>query len=86
MTYSKCCVCGSGYNHLICTACRYKYCDICIDLNHHDSVIEHYLKDLDTYEFIICARCLYSYKRIYKFVDKQIINNDELVSDSDKFI
>ena len=28
----------------------------------------------------------HSYKRIYKFIDKGIINNDEFISDSDKFI
>ena len=82
MTYRKCCVCQSGYNHLICTACR----DMCINLNHHDSTIEHYLKEYNNHDIIICGRCLYSYKRVYKFLDKKIINNDELISDIDKYI
>ena len=89
MNNRKCCSCNFGYNHLICTACRYMYCDICIILNHHDSTIEHYLKELDMKEYhdiIICGRCLYSFKRIYKFIEKGIINNNELISETDKFI
>ena len=62
------------------------YCEVCIDLNHHDSVIEHYLKEFDVHDIGMCGRCLYSYKRIYKFIDKGIINNDEKISESDKFI
>ena len=59
---------------------------MCIDLNHHDSAIEHYLKELETHDIIICGRCLYSYKRIYKFLDKKKFNNVELISESDKYI
>ena len=89
MENRKCRTCNFGYNHLICAACRYMYCDICINLNHHDSTIEHYLKELDMKEYhdiIICGHCLYSYKRLVKLIDKGIINNDELISETDKFI
>ena len=85
MNYKKCSSCKNGYNHLICTMCRYMFCEMCLDLNHHDSVIEHYLKELDTHDILICGRCLYSYKLIFKFIDKGIINNDELISESDKY-
>ena len=61
-------------------------CDMCHDLNHHDSSTEHYLKDLDNYDFIICGRCLHSCKRIFNFLDTCIINNDELISKPDKYI
>ena len=47
MDNRKCCSCNFGYNHLICTMCRHMYCEMCIDLNHHDSVIEHYLNNND---------------------------------------
>ena len=56
------------------------YCDMCINLNHHDSTIAHYLKELDMKEYpaiIICGHCLYSYKRLIKLIEKGIINNDE---------
>ena len=89
MDNRKYCSCKLGYNHLICTACRYMYCDICINLNHHDSTIDYYLKELDMkkdHDIIICGRCLYSFKRIYKFIEKGIINNNELISETDKFI
>ena len=86
MNHRKCSSCKNGYNHLICTACRYMFCDMCLDLNHHDSTIERYLKELDTHDIIICAHCLYSYKRIFKFVVKGIISNDELISETDKYI
>ena len=59
---------------------------MCLDLSHHDSTIEHYFKELDNHDIIICGRCLYSYKRIYKFIVKGMINNDELLSESDRFI
>ena len=74
MDNRKCCSCDFGYNHLTCTACRYMYCDICINLNHHGSTIDYYLKEL------------YSYERLVKLIDKGIINNDELLSESDKYI
>ena len=74
MENRKCCTCNFGYNHLICTACRYMFCERCLYLNHHDSTVEHYLKELDIHDIIICGRCLYSYKRIFKFVDKGIIS------------
>ena len=86
MNYKKCRSCKNGHNHLICTMCRYMFCEMCLDLNHHDSVIEQFLKELDTHDIIICGRCLYSYKRVYKFVDKGIINKNELISETDKFI
>ena len=86
MNHRKCSSCKKGYNHLICTACRYMFCDMCLDLNHHDSTVDHYFKDLDTRDIIICGRCLYSFKRIYKFVDKGTLNNNELISETDKFI
>ena len=89
MNYKKCSSCKFGYNHLICTACRYMYCDICINLNHHDSTVDYYLKELDmikVHDIIICGHCLYSYKRLIKLIDKGIINNDELLSDNDKYI
>ena len=66
----------------MCAVCRHMYCDMSIDLNHHDSVTEHYLNNND---IVICANCLYSYKRINKFIIKGIINNDEL-SGIDKYI
>ena len=81
MDNRKCCSCKFVYNHLICTACRYMYCDICINLNHHDSTIDHYLKELDMNEYhdtIICGHCLYSYKRLIKLIDKGIISNDDI--------
>ena len=59
------------------------YCDICINLNHHSSTVDHYFKELD---IIICGHCVYSYKRLIKLFDKGIINNDELLSESDKYI
>ena len=68
---------------MICTARRNMFCEMCIDLNHHDSTIEHYFKELDNHDIIICGRCLYSFKRIFKFIDEGIINN-ELISESDK--
>ena len=86
MNHRKCSSCKNGCNHLICTACRYMFCDMCLDLNHHDSTIEHSFKELDDHDIIICGRCLYSYKRIYKFIDKGIIKNNELISESDEFI
>ena len=33
--------CHSGYDHKICNVCCFKYCNICLDLNHHDDMIEH---------------------------------------------
>ena len=86
MDNRKCCSCNFGYTQLICTTCRYMYCDMCLDLNHYDSTIEHYLKEFDTHNIIICGGCLYSYKRIYKLIDNGIIKNDELISDTDKYI
>ena len=86
MNHRKCSSCKNGNNHLICTACRYMFCDMCLDLNHHDSTIEHYFKELDSNDIVFCGRCLYSYKRIYKFIDKGIIYNNELISESDKLI
>ena len=89
MDNRKCCSCNFVYNHFICTACRYMYCDICINLNHHDSTIEHYLKELDMKEYhdiIICGHCLYSYKRLIKLIDKGIISNVDIISETDKFI
>ena len=65
------------------------YCDICININHHDSTIDYYLKELDMNEYhdiIICGHCFYSYKILIKLIDKGIISNDELLSDSDKHI
>ena len=65
------------------------YCDICINLNHHDSTVDYYLKELDMikdHDIIICGHCLYSYKRLIKLIDKGIINNDELLPDNDKYI
>ena len=53
MDNRKCCSCNFGYNHLIYTACRYMYCDICINLNHHDSTIDYYLKELDMIKIMI---------------------------------
>ena len=53
MDNRKCCSCNFGYNHLICTACRYMYCNICINLNHHDSTIDYYLKELDRCKVMI---------------------------------
>ena len=61
-------------------------CYMCLSLNHHDSTVEHYFKELDSNDIIICGRCIYSYKRICKFIDKGIINNDELISELGKFI
>ena len=89
MNHRKCSSCKSGYNHLICMACRYMYCDICINLNHHDSTIVYYLKELDmleSHDIIICGHCLYSYKRLIKLIDKGIISNDDIISETDKFI
>ena len=65
------------------------YCDICINLNHHDSTIDYYFKEIDMkkdHYIIICGHCLYSYKRLVKLIDKGVINDDELISESDKFI
>ena len=65
------------------------YCDICINLNHHDSTVDYYLKELDMikyHDIIICGHCLCSYKRLIKWIDKGTINNDELLSESDKYI
>ena len=62
---------------------------MCINLNYCDSTIDHYLKELDmkeSHDIIICGHCLYSYKRLIKLIDKGIINNDELLSESDKYI
>ena len=53
MDNRKCCSCNFGYNHLICTACHYMYCDICINLNHHDSTIDYHLKELDMKKVMI---------------------------------
>ena len=67
---------------MICTACRYMYCDICINLNHHDSTIDYYLKELDIIEghdIIFCGHWLYSYKRPIKLNDKGIISNDDII-------
>ena len=89
MDNRKCCSCKFGYNHLICTACRHMYCDICINLKHHDSTVDYYLKEVDMikdHDISICGQCLYSYKRLIKLIDKGIINNDELISESDKYI
>ena len=89
MDHIKCCTCNFGYNHLICMAPRCMHCDICINLTHHDSTIDHYFKELDMqkdHEIIICGHCLYSYKRLVKLFDKGLINNNELISESDKFI
>ena len=86
MDQLKRCCCNFGYNNLMCTVCRHMVCNMCIDLSHHDSVIEHYLKEFDNHDIIICGRCLYSYKLIYKFIDKGTINNNEIISESDKFI
>ena len=89
MDNRKCCSCHFGYNHLICTACRYMYCDIYINLNHHDSTIDYYLKELDMkkdHDIIICGHCLYSYKRLVKLIDKWIISNDYIISENGKFI
>ena len=74
--------CHSGYDHKICNVCRFKYCNICLDLNHHDDMIEH----LEKTDFIICGRCLYSYKRIYKFINKNMFDICDLVDERDKFI
>ena len=74
---------------MICTACRYIYYDICINLNHHDSTIDFYLKELDMIEghdIIICGHCLYFYKRLIKLIYKGIISNDDIISETDKFI
>ena len=71
MNYKKCSSYRNGYNHLICTMCRYMFCEMCLDSNHHDSTEEHYLKEFNARDIIICGRCLYSYKRIYKFLDKK---------------
>ena len=65
------------------------YCDICINLNHHDSTIDYYLKELDMIEghdIIIGGHCLYSYKRLVKLIDKWNISNDDIISETDKFI
>ena len=65
------------------------HCDICINLNHHDSTIDYYLKELDIIEghdIIICGHCLISYKRLVKLIDKGIINNDDIISATYKFI
>ena len=89
MDNRKCCSCNFGYNPLICTACRYMYCDICINLNHHDSTVDYYLKELDMikdHDVIICGHRLYSYKRLIKLIDKGIINNNDSLSESDKYI
>ena len=51
-------------------------------LNHHDDMIEH----LEKNDFIICGRCLHSYKRIYKFINKNMIDICDLVDERDKFI
>ena len=83
MDNRKCCSRKFGYNHLICTACRHMYCAICVNLNHHDSTVDHYLKEID---IIICGHCLYSYKRLIKLIDKGIISNDDIISETDKFI
>ena len=45
-----------------------------------------FYKELVTHDIIICAHCMYSYKRIFNFINKGIINNDELISESDKYI
>ena len=76
MIHRKCGSCHNGCNHLNCTW-RYMFCEICLDLNRHGSTKEHYLKTFDNHDSIICARCMCSFKRIYKFIDKGIINNDE---------
>ena len=89
MDNRKCCTCNFGYNHLICNACRYMYRYICINQNHHDSTVDYYLKELDIikdHDIIICGHCLYSYKRLIKLINKGIINNDELLTDNDKYI
>ena len=85
----KCCSCNFGYTRLICAAYRYTYCDICINLNHHVSTIDYYLKELDMkkdHDIIICGHCLYSYKRLIKLIDKGINSNDDIISETDKFI
>ena len=69
MNHRKFSSCKNGYNYLICTACRYMFGDMCLDLNHHDSTIEHYLKELDTHDIVING-----YKRLFKFIDKGIID------------
>ena len=61
--------------------CPYLFCEMCLDLFHHDSTREYYSKEFDTHGIIICGQFLYSFKRIYKFIDKEIINNDELISE-----
>ena len=89
MDNRKRCSCNFGYIRLICTACRYMYCDICINLNHHDSTIDYYLKELDMkkpHDIIICEHCLYSYKRLIKLINKGIISNDDIILETDKFI
>ena len=35
---------------------------------------------------IVCGHCLYSYKRLNKLIDKGIISNDDIISETDKFI
>ena len=89
MDNRKGCTCNFGYNHLICTACRYMYCDTCINLNHHDTTIDYYLKELDMikdHDIIICGHCLYSNKRPIKLIDNGITGNDDVNSKTDKFI
>ena len=89
MENRKCCSCNFGYNRLICTTCRYMYCDICINLNHHDSTIDYYLKELDMkkdHHINICGHWLYSYKTLIKLIDKGIISTDDIISETDKYI
>ena len=69
----------------MCTMCPYLFCEMCLDLFHHDSTREYYLKEYYTHGIVIFGHCLYSFKRIYKFIDEEIVN-DELISETCKCI
>ena len=63
-----------------------RYFKKCITKFIYKKIIYKYISKILILNIVVCGRCIYSYKRICKFIDKGIINNDELISESDKFI
>ena len=41
---------------------------------------------MEDHDIVICGHCLYSYKRLIKLIDKGIISNDDIISETGKFI